>query len=156
MRERIEFRPAPEIEFHPGRQELNAGPRQLLASLALQHGVEFLPKSVQIQDIARRIVELLLRKLIGPPVGGLLLLGQLDAKQLPAQILQAVPVGVCAGQSRGHFGAIDGPRHHAEIVLEHGHVETAEMEDLQDALVQDGPEHLGKKRKNINSHHFGP
>ena len=46
-----------------------------------------------MQHVGGGIVELLLGQLGGTPVGGLLLLGQLDAEQVLAQILEAVPVG---------------------------------------------------------------
>src|ERR1041385_2967636 len=88
-----------------------------------------------MQHIARGIVELLLAELGSAPVGGLLLLGELDAKQLPGEILEAVAIGEGPGDPRGHLGAIDGLSHYPEIMLEHSKIEAAEMEDLEHALV---------------------
>ena len=79
------------------------------------------------------------RELVGAPIGGLLLLGELDAEQLLGKVLEAVPVGEGAGEARGDLGAVDRPRHHAEAVLEHGHVEAGEMEDLEHALIGKEP-----------------
>src|SRR5262245_12448333 len=71
--ERIDIRPAPQIELSSDRQELETGAGETLSAFASQHGVEFLPKRVQMQHVARGIVELLLGQLRRPPVRGLLL-----------------------------------------------------------------------------------
>ena len=55
-----------------------------------------------------------------------------------------MPVGEGAGEARGDLGAVDRPRHDAEAVLEHGHVEAGEMEDLEHALVGEEPLQLGR------------
>jgi diphthamide synthase (EF-2-diphthine--ammonia ligase) len=66
----------------------------------------------------------------------LLILGNVAAKQLLAEILQAVPVGVGAHQTRGRARAIERRADEAEIAHEHGDVEAREMEELQHALVR--------------------
>src|SRR5665648_816107 len=81
----------------------------------------------------------LLGQLGGAPVGGLLQLGQLDPEQFPAEVLETVPVGIGPGELRGDLGAIDGARHDAEKLLEHGDIETAEMKDFEHALVGEQP-----------------
>src|SRR5262249_36116641 len=88
-----------------------------------------------MQYVAGGIVELLLGELWRAPIGGLLLLRQLDAEKLAGEIFKAMAVGEGAGNPGGDLGAVDRLRHHPEIMLEHGEVETAEMEDLEHALV---------------------
>ena len=56
---------------------------------------------------------------LGAPVGGLLLLRQVDAEKLAREVLQAVLVGIGAGQPRGDLGAVERRRHHAEGIREH-------------------------------------
>lgn len=46
-----------------------------------------------------------------------------------------MPIGIGAGQARGDFRAIDRLAQNAEILLDHGDVEAAEMEDLGDARI---------------------
>src|SRR5512132_1125266 len=84
MGERIDIRPAPQIELGPDRQELETGAGEAFSAFAPEHGVEFLPKRVQMQHVARGIVELLLGELRRPPIRGLLLLRQLNAEQFLA------------------------------------------------------------------------
>ena len=89
-------------------------------------------EGVQVQDIRGGVGELLLGQRLGAPVGGLLLLGKVDAQQLPAEVLEAEPVGEGAGELGGDLGALDRLAAHAQRMLEHGDVEAAEMEELQD------------------------
>src|SRR4029079_14846723 len=108
-----------------------------------------------MQHIARRIIELLGRELIGAPIGGLLLLGELDAEQLLGKVLEAVPVGEGAGKARGDLGAVDRPRHYAEAVLEHGHVKAGEMEDLEHPLIGKEPLQLWRLVMPAELNEFG-
>ena len=52
-----------------------------------EHPVETGLQRVQVQHVRCRIGELLLRELLGGPVGALLLLRQIDADQLRAEVL---------------------------------------------------------------------
>ena len=72
---------------------------------------------------------------MGAPVGALLLLVELDAEEFLHQVLQAMPVGVGAGELGGDLGAVEGARVDAEVILDHGHVEARVMEDLGDGGV---------------------
>ena len=101
---------AGQVEVGADGEELEAGLRLRRPALPLQHGVELRLQGVQMQDVGRRIVLLLVGQLVGAPVGALLLLGQLDAEQLAAQVLQAVAVGVGPDQLGGDLGAVDGGR----------------------------------------------
>src|SRR5215210_1338577 len=53
-------------------------------------------------------------------------------------------VGEGAGELRGDLGAIGRPRHDPESMLEHGHVEAPEMEDLDHAFIGEEPHELGR------------
>src|SRR5208282_4001750 len=78
------------------------------------------------------------------PIRTLLLLRQLDAQELAAQILQAVPVGECAYQFRRHLGAIDRLGVHAQVSLQHGKIEAREVENLEHLGI--GQERLQARR----------
>ena len=78
-----------------------------------------------MQHVACRVGDLRVGQFVGAPVGRLLLLGQIDAEQLAREILQAVLIGVGAGQPRGDLGAVDRLRHHAEGLGEHADIEAA-------------------------------
>ena len=60
-----------------------------------------------MKHVGGRVGELRLGQRVGPPVGRLLLLGDLDAEQFARQVLEPVPVGVGAGELGGDLGAID-------------------------------------------------
>ena len=93
------------------RQEAEAGLGSRHPALAREHGVELGLQRVQVEHVGGGVVLLLVGELVGAPVGALLLLGQVDAEQLPAQVLEAVAVGVGARQLGGDLGAVDGPGH---------------------------------------------
>jgi len=76
-------------------------------------------------------VLLLVGELVRAPVRALLLLGQVDAEQLRAEVLQAVAVGVGARQLGGDLGAVHGLGDDAQVLRQHGDVEAAEVEDLE-------------------------
>src|SRR3546814_6564170 len=86
---------------------------------------------MKIADVGGGIVLLRVGQLRRAPVGSLLLLRNLLTKQLPHQLLEAMPVGIGADEARGRLGAIDGLRHHAEIGADRGQVETGEMIKLE-------------------------
>src|SRR5882672_1047243 len=129
--ENVDVGPACEVQTGSRREEVKGGRGQLGAALALQKGIELCLERVQIKHVGGGIGELLLAQAIGAPVGGLLLLGEIDAQKLLAQILQAEPVGECPGQAGGDLGAVDRRAAHAERMLEHGDVEAAEMEKFK-------------------------
>src|SRR5260221_3267232 len=144
VREDVLDAPATEIEQRPGRQEIEAGLGEHLAPLARQHGVELRLERMEVEHVRRGVAQLLVGELGGAPIRGLLLLRELDAEQIAAQILEPMTVGEGAHQPRRDLGAVDGPRHHAEVVLQHGDVEAREMKDLQDAGV--GQQRLEARR----------
>lgn len=75
-------------------------------------------------------------QLIRRPVAALLLLGQINAEEFFANILQ--PVSICVGpdEARSDFCAKDVVRVDAQIALHDGDVETAKMEDFRDVLIE--------------------
>src|SRR6185437_8270125 len=85
--------PTAEVEQRPSRQEVEAGLRQLLAPFTRQHGVELGLQGMQVEHIGGGITQLLVGEVGGAPIRRLLLLRQLDAEQVAAQILEAVAVG---------------------------------------------------------------
>src|SRR5260370_33204140 len=137
VREDVLDAPATEIEQRPGRQEIEAGLGEHLAPLARQHGVELRLERMEVEHVRRGVAQLLVGELGGAPIRGLLLLRELDAQQVAAQILEPVTVGEGAHQPRPELVAIDGPLHHAEVMRQHGDAEAREMEDGQDP----GPSH---------------
>src|SRR5690606_27219701 len=94
MRKDIGLRPSEKVELRPGRQEREALMRDAEAVLPFQHPVELLLQGVKVQNVRGRVVELRLRQGFRAPVGGLLLLGDFDAEQLPREILQPVPIRI--------------------------------------------------------------
>src|SRR5690348_11691574 len=84
------FRPSRQVEFGACRQEAETGLGELAAPLADQELVELGAQRMQVQDVRGRIFELRRRQLGRPPVRRLLLLGQLDAEQVLAQVFEAV------------------------------------------------------------------
>ena len=81
---------------------------------------------------------------------------EFDADEFARQILEPVPVGVGAGELGGDLGAIDGCRHHAEGVAEHGHVEAAEMEEFDDIRVGQHSFEIGRVLlAGLDLHHLG-
>src|SRR5262245_3561062 len=144
MCEDILLRPAAEIESGANRDEVEAGLRKLLPVLASQHGVEPRSDLVQIDDIEGGILLLGVREHRQAPVGALLLLRQLDAEHFANQILEAVAVGVGAGELGGDLGAIDRRHVDAEPHFQGGDIEAGEMKDLEDAGV--GQQRLEARR----------
>ncbi len=98
MGENINFRPSIQIQPGPYGKKFEAGLRQFRAAFSRQHGLQTLSDVVQIKHIGSRIFQLLLAQILSTPIRALLLLGQIDIQQFPAQILEAVPVGIGAHQ----------------------------------------------------------
>src|SRR5690606_11536773 len=69
-------------------------------------------------------------------VGGLLLFRKIDLEQLPAEILQAVPIRIGPHQFRSDLRTPDGGADGLKMPAHHGDVETAEMEKLQDGAIR--------------------
>ena len=112
-------------------QEGEARLGELRAPLAGEHLVEPLLERVQVEHVVRGVVELVRGELVRAPVGGLLLLGYLDAEQVAAKVLEAVAVGEGARKARGDLRAIDRRAADPERVLQHRDIEAGEVEDLQ-------------------------
>ena len=79
MREDVHSPEAGEIEPHPLGQIGEGGAGEAVAAFALEHGVELLAQRVQIENVGGGVGELGVAQRLGAPVGGLLLLGDLDA-----------------------------------------------------------------------------
>ncbi len=97
------------IEADACRQEGEAGGGDFAALLAGEQHLELLLQGVEMQDVGRRVGDLRLGQRLGRPVRTLLLLREIDAEQFAGEILEAVAVGVGAGQPRGDLGAEDRP-----------------------------------------------
>src|SRR5205085_7320353 len=61
---------------------------------------------------------------------------QVDTEELAAQVFQAVAIGVGARQLGGDLGAVDGLRLNIQVLFQHGDVEAAEVEDLEDGGIR--------------------
>src|SRR5256885_16761085 len=92
--------PAGDIEQSSGRKEVEAGLGERHSVLTLETLVELRLELMQITDIARGIIALRITELVGPPVAGLLRLGQIDVEQLLHQVLQPMTVGVSRSEER--------------------------------------------------------
>ena len=88
MGKNVGFGPAAQVERAAGRQEGKTGFRQGLTPLADQHFVEPGLEGVQMQHVGGGVALLLLVQLGRTPIGGLLLLGELDPQQLLARSLR--------------------------------------------------------------------
>src|SRR5580692_5380282 len=115
MSENIDFAPTGQIEVCAGRQEVETGLRKRRPALPGEHGVQRLLELVEVGHVAGGVGELLLGQVRRPPVGTLLVLGQIDAQKLFDEVLEAVAVGVSPDQLGGDLGAVDGGRRHAQI-----------------------------------------
>lgn len=135
MGEDVAFGPSRKVELRAGRQEVEAALRQCHAAFALQHEVQLLAQLVEVQHIRSRIIHLFGRQLRRAPVGRLLLLGDIHADEVAAQVFKPVAVGEGAHQFRGDFGAVDRVHIRIKIVLEDGDVEPREMEDFHAGFV---------------------
>src|SRR5438874_1663587 len=127
--EDVDLRPAGQVQPGAAGQEAESGLGQLGAALAFQQGIQLGLERMEVQHIGGGVVELFLAQRLGAPVGGLLLLGQVDAQKLPAEILEAPAIGEGAGELGGDLGAIDRLAAHAQRMLERGDVETPEMKE---------------------------
>ncbi len=99
-----------EVEAHAIGQVSESSAREFVPTLAFQHGVKLLAQGVQMQHVRCGIGELRFAQRIGPPIGRLLLLGDLDVEQLARQVLESMPVGIGSRDLRGDLGAIDRAR----------------------------------------------
>src|SRR5262245_54109648 len=93
--------PTAEVQPNPVGQEPEARLGQLLAPLARQHGIELRLERMQMQHVGSGIGELWLGQLSGTPVRELKLLGEVDVQKFACQVLEAMLVGIGAGESRG-------------------------------------------------------
>src|SRR5947207_1432483 len=84
-----------------------------LAPLAGEHAIEPGLERVQMQHVGGGIGDLGLGQVGRPPVGELLLLGEVDPEQLAHEVLEPVLVGIGAGEPRGDLGAVERRRHDA-------------------------------------------
>src|SRR5712691_2818299 len=139
MREDVLLRPAGQIKQGACRQEIKAAAGQVGAPLARQHRVESRPQRVQVQHVRGGIAQLLFGQRRRPPVRALLLLLQIDAEQVLAQIPEPMPVGKRADQPRGDLGAIERLGHHPEVAVDDGDIEPREMEQLDDRWIDQQP-----------------
>src|SRR5512146_2667374 len=130
VREDVLLGPAGEIEQCARGNEFEAGLGERDAILALQPLVEFLLQRVEIADIARRIIPLRIRQLVGAPVARLLLFRHVDVQQLLDQVLKPVTVGIGAHEPRCRPSAIERCGHDPEIGLHDPNIEPREVIEL--------------------------
>src|SRR5665213_3937766 len=130
MCEDVLLRPPLQVKQDARRKKVESGAGEVGAPFALQHHVELGAQRVQVQHVGRRILQLLIGERRRAPIRALLLLRQIDAEQILAQIAQTVPVGKGAREARGDLGAIDRAGHDAEIPIDHPQIETGEVEQL--------------------------
>ena len=89
MGENVLFRPAREVEFRPRRQEAEARLREVQPVLAAKALLQPCLYRMEVKDIGSRVFELRLAEHGAAPIGGLLLLGQVDADQIARQVAEA-------------------------------------------------------------------
>src|SRR5690606_14191400 len=143
MCKNILFRPAGQVQRSPRRQEVEAGLSEGGPALPRQHRVQYGFQLMQVEHIRGGIPLLGLGKRRRPPVGGLLLLGDLDPDELPAEVLQPVPVGESADQPRGRPGAVNRCRVGADILLQRRQVEAGKVKQLEDAAILEDALEIG-------------
>src|SRR5262249_31593108 len=127
MRENILGCPSREIEPGAIREETKAGGGKLGSSLALQHGIELVLESMQMQHVGGGIAHLRVAQRLRSPIRELLLLGELDAEHLADEILEAMLVGIGAREPRSDLGAIDRHEHDAQPMRERGDIKPGKM-----------------------------
>src|SRR5579859_5971468 len=143
VRENVFLFPTRQIEGGAVGKEVETGLGQLDPAFARQQFVHLVAQAVQIEHVRGGIVELLLCQGGSAPIGGLLLLGQLDAEQFQAQILEAVALGIGAHQLGGGAGAIGRAADDVEMALDHRQIEAGEMEDLGDRSIGQNAAQIG-------------
>jgi len=131
VRERVGVGPAHQVEADAGGKELEALVREFLPSFPGQHAVEDAAEPVQMEHVGRGVALLLDGERLPAPVGLLLLLRDVDAEQLLAQILEAVAVGVRPREPGRDLGAVVRVGPDAEVKLQGGHVRPGEVVQLQ-------------------------
>ena len=131
MREDVLLRPSRRGRARPRRQEIEAGRGQLGCALRAPASRRVAPQRVQMQDVGGGVAQLLVGEVGGAPIRRLLLLGDLDAEQVAAQILEPVPVGEGAHQLARRSWCNRPARRRRPDALQHGDVEAGEMEDLE-------------------------
>ena len=100
---------------------------------------------MQIQNIRCRVIHLFGRQCGRAPVGGLLLLFQLNAQQILAQVFQAMPLREGPRQARCDLGALDRLRHQAEGFMQDTQIKTCEMKNFGDFRVSQQLFQLGRR-----------
>src|SRR6478735_4612892 len=122
--ENIGLAPAHDVEPYPRRQESETFDRQRQPPLALQHHIELVADRMEMQHVGGGVGELGLAELRRAPIRGLLLLRDLHVEKLAREILQAVPVGVGAGEFGGYLRAVNRAGHDTERLLQDRYVKT--------------------------------
>src|SRR4051812_41460612 len=131
MRENVLLGPAGDVEQSARREEIETGLGERHPALAVEPLVEFGFQRMQVTHVARCIIALRIRQLVGTPIAALLLFRNVDVEQLLDQILEAMAVGIRAYQARGSARAIERRGHDAEICLHDADVESREVIELQ-------------------------
>ena len=99
MAENIDLIPTHPVQAAACVEEIEAALRHVQSVFTDQTRRQDRAKLVQIKHIGRGIIHLRLRQLIRRPVRALLLFGQINAEQLPSQILEAVAIRIGANQT---------------------------------------------------------
>jgi hypothetical protein len=135
MIEDVFFGPARHIEGGAIRQEAETGFRQSGPAFPRQEPFHLGHEAMEVQNIGCRIIHLFGGQGRRTPIRGLLLFGDFDPEHFPAQIFEAVAVGIGACQARGGPGAIHRGAADAQIAFDHAQVKAGEMEDFEDRCV---------------------
>jgi len=156
MGEEVDVFPPGHVQQGAVRQELETGPRETVAALALQHLVEPRAQGVQVQDVGGGVGHLLVAEPGRAPVGALLGLGEVHPDQLLGDVLKPVAVGVGPRELGGDLGAVDGARHHPKVEPEHGDIKATVVEDLGHRRVGQQPLEVGGVVGGaVQAHHVG-
>src|SRR5215510_12372851 len=137
VREEVLVLEAGEVEAGSFREKAETGLCCRCPAFAGEHGIELGLERVQVEHVARGVVLLLICQFVRTPIGALLLLGEVDAEELAAQVLEAVAVGVGACQLGSDLGAVDGLCKHTQMLCQHGDIEAAEMKDLEHRAIHE-------------------
>src|SRR5690606_36076265 len=127
--------PTGKVEPRACGQEVEARLGDRRATFACEALFKDRGHAMQITHVGRRVFALSVAEFRGAPIAGLLLLGDLFAKQLADEVLEPVTVGVGAGQLAGDLGAEYRSRHDAKIMLDRREVEAREMIELHSRRI---------------------
>ncbi len=115
---------------------------QFKAVFPFQAIVEFFPQSMKVQDVRSGILQLMGGQPFSTPVARLHLLGDIDAEDFLAELLESVLVGVGPDQSRGDLRAINRFHDRVEPGHQRNQIESCVMKDFQDFRIFQHPDQI--------------